>query len=95
MKINKLWLKYGIFSLIIGVILLIVLLLIAHFCQIITGNNPYCKNFIFPLHLFVELSKIPSEKIAFGIGIVIILLFFMFIGIVIGLKKGDLNSQRA
>ncbi len=83
----KPWIKYGTIWLIIGTIVSFISILLAHICQLITNNSQNCKYFAYPFHLFADLSKIPSEKVGFGIGIIIILIIFTLIGIFVGLKK--------
>jgi len=81
----KPWIKYGVIWLIIGIIASFISVLLAHICQIITNNSQNCRYFAYPFHLFADLSKIPSERIGFGLGIIIALIIFTLIGIFIGL----------
>ena len=83
----KPWIKYGAIWLIIGTIVSFISILLAHICQIIIKNSQNCKYFAYPFHLFADLSRISSERVGFGIGIIIILIIFTLIGILIGLKK--------
>ena len=83
----KPWLKYGVIWLIIGIIASFISVSLAHICQIITRNSQNCRYFAYPFHLFVDLSKIPSERIGFGLGIIITLIIFTIIGMIIGLVK--------
>jgi len=83
----KYWLRQEVLWLIAGAVFSLISISLAHLCQIIKDNNETCKNFAFPFHLIADLTKISSEKIAFAAAVIIILIIFLIVGAVSGIKK--------